>query len=105
FRNGPNRTPLRRILGRVVEDHPHRPLTQLWRVLASSSHGLHPPSEWALRQSRYDSQRSPSCFATETQRHREKDWRIALDAGGLRSRPRTQASNAVIKRPLAPHVA
>src|SRR5436190_8850770 len=43
--------------GRDVREvrHPHRALTQLRRVLASSSHGPHPPSEWALRQSRYGS--------------------------------------------------
>src|SRR5262249_55223554 len=52
-----NRSPLRGIFGRVLEDHPHRPLPQLWRVLASSSHGPHPPSEWALRQSRYGSRK------------------------------------------------
>src|SRR5262249_37327269 len=50
-----NRGPLRRMLGGVVEDHPDCALTQLRGVLAGSSHGLHPLSEWALRQTRYDS--------------------------------------------------
>src|SRR5215510_4247980 len=50
-----NRGPLRRMLGGVVEDHPDCTLTQLRGVLTGASHGLHPLSEWALRQTRYDS--------------------------------------------------
>src|SRR5262245_5424245 len=52
-----NRGPLRRMLGGVVEDHPDCTLTQLRGVLTGASHGLHPLSEWALRQTRYDSHR------------------------------------------------
>src|SRR5215475_7113546 len=52
-----NRGPLRRMLGGVVEDHPDCTLTQLRGVLTGASHGLHPLSEWALRQTRYDSTR------------------------------------------------
>jgi hypothetical protein len=45
---------------RVLLNHPHATLTELRRVLAGSCHGLHPLSEWALRETRYDSKRANS---------------------------------------------
>ena len=43
------------MLGRVLEDHPDGAFTYLRGMLAGSSHGPHPLSEWALRQTRYGS--------------------------------------------------
>ena len=41
--------PLRFVFVLVLEDHPDRAFTYLGGMLAGSSHGLHPLSEWALR--------------------------------------------------------
>ena len=54
-----NRRPLRRMLGGVLQDHPDGALTQLRGILARSSHGPHPLTEWALRQTRYGSKACP----------------------------------------------
>ena len=40
---------------RVLEDHPHSTLFQLLRILARSTHGLHPLSERTLSGTRADS--------------------------------------------------
>ena len=50
-----NRRPLRRVFVRMFLNEPDRAFTQLRGVLAGSCHGLHPLSEWALRQTRYGS--------------------------------------------------
>src|SRR5262245_59185731 len=59
-----------------VEDHPDCALTQLRGVLAGSSHGLHPLSEWALRQTRYDSVHARKLLVNHF--HDIADWREAL---------------------------
>ena len=53
--DGGDRGPLRRVLGAVFSDHPHRALSYLGGISTRSCHRLHPLNEWALRQSRYDS--------------------------------------------------
>src|SRR5262249_49874757 len=97
-----NRSPLRGIFGRVLEDHPHRPLPQLWRVLASSSHGPHPPSEWALRQSRYGSHPQRACVVSGCVglrgRRLTSPTRTRLETT-VRSRPRPSSGD---KRPADP---
>jgi hypothetical protein len=41
----------------VSAPYTHEPLANFRRILAGSSHGSHPLSEWALRPTRYDSVR------------------------------------------------